>query len=56
VQGALLHGLVDFRDEVALLGGDRIGVAGLDSALEAAEMGLDRAGEQPVLSALALAA
>ena len=29
--------------------GDRVGVARLDRALEAAEMGLDRAGEQPVL-------
>ena len=35
---------------------DRLGVAALDRALEAAEMGLDRAGEQPVLGALALAA
>ena len=56
VHGALLHGLVDLRDEIALLGADRVGVATLDGALEAAEMGLDRAGEQPVLRALALAA
>ena len=33
-----------------------LGVAALDGALEAAEVGLDRAGEQPVLRALALAA
>ena len=56
VHGALLHGLVDPRDERAVLGLDRARVAGLDSALEPAEMGLDRARQQPVLGALALAA
>ena len=56
VQGALLDGLVDLRDEGAVLAGDRLGVAALDRRFEAAEVGLDRAGEQPVLRALALAA
>ena len=36
--------------------GDRVGVAALDRALEAAEVGLHGAREQPVLGALALAA
>jgi hypothetical protein len=44
------------RDEIALLGADRARVAGLGGALEAAEVGLHRAREQAVLSALALAA
>ena len=56
MQRTLLNGLVDLRHQVALLGGDRVGVAALDGALEAAEVRLDGAGEQPVLRALALAA
>ena len=56
VQRALLDSLVDPRDERALLGGDRVCIAGLDRSLEAAEVGLDRARKQPVLGPLALAA
>ena len=56
VHGALLHGLVDLRDEISLLGLDRARLAALDGALETAEVGLHGAREQPVLSALALAA
>src|SRR5258707_5436281 len=56
VEGALLHGLVDLRNQIALLGLDRAPVSGLDGTLEAAEMGLHRAGEHPVLRALALPA
>ena len=41
---------------VAVLGPDRLGVAALDRALEAAEVGLHGARQQPVLRALALAA
>jgi len=35
---------------------DRLRVAALDGALEAPEVGLDRAGQEPVLGSLALAA
>jgi hypothetical protein len=56
VEGTLLHGLINLRDQLALLGRDRLGVAALDRGFEPAEVGLDRAGQQPVLGALALAA
>ena len=53
---ALLDGLVDARDQGAVLGLDRGGVAALDSALEPPEIGLDRARKEPVLGSLPLAA
>ena len=56
MQGAFLHGLVDLRDQRAVLGADRLGVATVDRALEATEMRLHGAGQQPILGALALAA
>ena len=56
VKGALLHSLVDARDQGAVLGRDRLGLAALDGAFEAAEVGLDRAGQEPVLGPLAIAA
>ncbi len=56
VQGALLDGLVDPSDQRAVLGLDRLGVAGFDGALEPAEMRLDRAGVATVLVVLSLGA
>src|ERR1700750_341443 len=56
VQGALLDGLVDLRDQLALLFLDRAGVARLDRRLQAPEVRLHGAGQQSVLGALALAA
>lgn len=53
---ALLHGLVDARDERLVLGRDGLGVAALDGALEPSEVGLDGARQEPVLGPLALAA
>ena len=56
VEGALLHGLVDARDELAVRGLDRARVAALDGTLQPSEVGLDGAGEQPVLGSLPTAA
>lgn len=56
MQGALLHSLVDARDEGAVLGFDRGGVAALDRAFKSPKVGLDRAGQEPVLGSLAVAA
>jgi hypothetical protein len=42
VKRALLDGLVDLRDQLLVLGGDRLGVAALDRALEPAEVRLSR--------------
>jgi hypothetical protein len=51
-----LDGLVDPRDELAVLVGDRSLLSGVDGALEAAKMGPDRATGAPVLESLSLGA
>lgn len=56
VHRALLHGLVDPGDERPVLGLYRRSVAILDGFLEPPEIGLHGAGQQAVLSPLALAA
>ena len=50
----LRGGLVDPAHERAVLGGDRVGVAGVDGGLEALRQRLDRRAEADVLHALAL--
>ena len=56
MQGAALDGLVDRLHERAVLGGGRLGVAGGDRGLEAAEEGPDGRRVAAVLQALALGA
>ena len=53
VKGALLHGLVDLRDERAVLGVGGLGVALGDRRLEALEVRPHRAGKMAILGPLA---
>src|SRR6266511_69661 len=56
VQGALLDRLVDPRDELAVLVGDRGSIAGAHGALEAPEVRLDGALQAAVLEPFAFGA
>jgi len=56
MKSASLDGLVDPRNECLVLGGDRVGVAGLSRSLESLEVGLHRASKAQVLETLTLGA
>jgi hypothetical protein len=56
VEGTLLDRLVDPRDELAMLVGDRRFRPGVDGALESPEMGAHGALKAPVLEPLTLGA
>src|SRR5690348_4875689 len=54
VERVALHGAGDARHGLAVLGLGRVGIAGLDRSLEAAEVGLDRRRVAAVLEPLPL--
>jgi hypothetical protein len=56
MQGPALDGLVDSRNEAAVLGFEGIGVARVSRLLEAAEVGFDSARQAAILVMLARAA